>query len=209
MKLKLTLFMLAASASASFAASTLNINNFSSSTAGTPIVNSAGAALAVNTFFANGGYFNTTMNWSTATASTIKAAFVGIDTTPVGVGTRSGLFTGQTFSGTLPAGFAGKNAYIVVGDNSDFSLATTFAVFNSGTTFTAPDAFGNSAQNITGANSANVVFGTVRSVTAQPSNLSGANFANGVVMVASNVPEPSAALLGAIGALALLRRRRI
>jgi hypothetical protein len=205
MKSKLTLLALAASASASFAASTLNINNFSSATTGTPIVNSAGAALAVNTFFANGGYFNTTMNWATVTPLDIKAAFVGIDNSTVAVGTRNGLFTGQTFNGVLPGGLAGKNAYIVVADNSDFALATVFAVFNAGVTFTAPDGLGNSSQTISGVNSASVVFGTVRSVTTQPNNLTNANFANGVVMV----PEPSAALLGALGALGLLRRRRI
>lgn len=208
MKLKLTLLLLAASASFSFAASTLNINNFTSATVGTPIVDTNGAALAVNTFFANGGYFNTTMNWATATIVDIKAAFVGIDTSPVAVGTRNGLFTGQTFNGVMPTGLAGQNAYIVVADNSNFSLATKFAVFNAGVTFTAPDGLGNSSQTISGANSANVVFGTVRSVTTQPNNLTGANFTNGVVMVAAAVPEPSAAVLGALGALALLRRRR-
>jgi hypothetical protein len=204
MKSKLTLLALAASASASFAASALNINNFSSATTGTPIVNSAGAALAVNTFFANGGYFNTTMNWKTVTPLDIKAAFVGIDNSTVAVGNRNGLFTGQTFNGVLPGGLAGQNAYIVVADNSNFALATVFAVFDAGVTFTAPDGLGNSSQTISGANSASVVFGTVRSVTTQPNNLANANFANGVVMV----PEPSAALLGALGALGLLRRRR-
>jgi hypothetical protein len=45
--------------------------------------------------------------------------------------------------------------------------------------------------------------GTLRSVTTQP--LAPTNtFANGVVLI----PEPSAALLGALGALGLLRRRR-
>ena len=208
MKLKIAALALFASASSLFGASTLNLRNFSSATVGVPIVSSTGAAVDQTTLFANGGYFNTTMNFATATFTDIRSAFVSIDVSPLTGGTRSGLFTGQTFNGALPVGFAGKDAYIVVANNTDFSQATLFAVFNSGAVFTAPDSFGNSAQTIDGISTGSVVFGTVRSVTTQPTGLTGASFANGVVLVPTNVPEPSAALLGVIGALGLLRRRR-
>lgn len=208
MKVKATLLAVLALASSAFGASTLNLRNFSSATVGVPIVSSEGASLTPGTFFANGGYFNTTMDWGTATAATIKAAFVSIDNSPLSGGTRSGLITGQTFNGVLPVGFAGSPAYVVFADAADFSAATVFAVFNANAVFTAPDVVGNSAQTLDALNSANVVFGTVRSVTTQPSNLTGANFSNGVVMIGAAVPEPSIALLGALGVFGLVRRRR-
>lgn len=205
MKLKIVALVFLGSASTVFAASTLSLRNFSSTTVGVPIVDSAGAAVDQTTIFANGGYFSTPLNFGTATFTDIRNAFVSIDSSPLTGGTRSGLFTGQTFDGTLPVGFAGKDAYIVVGNNTNFAAATAFAVFNAGTTFVAPDQFGNSAQTLSGTTVGTVVFGTVRSVTTQPTGLNSPAFASGVVLA---IPEPSAALLGAFGALGLLRRRR-
>jgi hypothetical protein len=199
---------LLAMASTSFAASTVSLRNFSNATTGVPIVSALGAALPTASFAANAGYFNTTMDWASATTASIKAAFQGVDTSPLAAGTRSGLFTGQTLNGVLGAA-AGKAAYVVIADTVDFSAATVFAVFNANAVFTAPDTFGNSAQTLDALNPANVVFGVTRSVTTQPSGLTGAAFTTGVTMVAAAVPEPSAALLGAIGAIGLLRRRRI
>ncbi|MCW1883860.1 PEP-CTERM sorting domain-containing protein [Luteolibacter flavescens] len=207
MKINALLFASVGLISSSFAASTLNLRNFSGVSVGLPIVNSEGAAVAVNSFHANAGYFNTTINWSTATAEIIKSAFVGIDTSPINGGTRSGLFTGQTFNGTLPAGFAGSQAYVVIANNADFSLATHFAVVAANVAFTGPDGFGNSAQTLDALSAANVVFGTVRQVTTQPDNLANAAFVSGVEMITA-VPEPSIALLGALGVFGLVRRRR-
>lgn len=191
-----------------YGASTVNISNFASATSGLPIVSSTGAALTVGTFNANAGYFSTTVDWGTATAATIISAFVGIDASPLNTGTRTGLFTGQTFNGALPVGFAGKQAYVVVADNANFLLATKFAVYEAGVAFTAPDTAGNSAQSIAMLDSSKVVFGNVLNVSSQPSNLTGAAFAKGVELVTVMVPETSTALLGALGALGLLRRRR-
>lgn len=207
MKIKAILFAIVGLASSAFGASTLNLRNFSSATVGVPIVDASGAALAPGSFFLNGGYFNTTVNWATATPETIKSTFVGIDNSPLSGGTRSGLLTGQTFNGALPVGFAGSAAYLVFANNADFSLATAFAVFNANVLFTAPDALGNSAQTLDALNSNNVVFGTVRGVTTQPTGLTGAAFTNGVVMVGA-IPEPSTALLGLLGIAGLIRRRR-
>jgi len=208
MKIKNILAALALTVTASFGASTLNISNFSSTTVGLPVVTSTGSAAAVGTYYANPGFFTTTINWSTATASSILAAFTSIDASPLTGTTRTGLFTGQTFNGSLPVGFAGTPAYVVIADNSNFSLATKVAVYSAGVNFTAPDGAGNSAQSIALVDSTKIVFGTLTPVTTQPSNLSGANFSSGVQLIAAAVPETSTSLLGALGALALLRRRR-
>lgn len=207
--MKLTLLVLVASVTSSFAASTVNIRNFTSTTAGLPIVNDAGAAVAANSYHANAGIFTTPINFATATFTDIRSSFVSLDNTHLTTpSNRNGLFTGQVFNGTLPGGFAAQPAFIVVSNNVNFAEATLFAVFNNNVPFTAPDVAGNSSQQLDFVNPVNVVFGTVRSVTTQPSNLTNANFANGVVMVSQNIPEPSAALLGVFGALGLLRRRR-
>ena len=205
MKTKATLCALIATASVSTGATTINIRNFSAATVGVPIVTLTGAAQDQTTFFANPGYFSSSIDFAATTFTAIQSAFVSIDNSPLTGGSRSGLFTGQTFNGALPSGFFAKDAYIVVANNSNFASATLFAVFNAGVKFTTPDALGNSSQTLDGAN---VVFGTVRSVTTQPTGVTNANFTNGVVLVASQVPEPSSALLGAVGILGLLRRRR-
>ena len=208
MKIKNIITALALTVTTSFGASTLNISNFSSATIGLPVVTSTGSAAAVGTYYANPGFFTTTINWSTATASSIIAAFTTIDSTPLTGTTRTGLFTGQTFNGSLPGGFAGTPAYVLISDNSNFALATKVAVYNAGVNFNAPDGAGNSAQSIALIDSSKIVFGTLTSVTTQPSNLTGANFATGVQLIGAAVPETSTSLLGALGALALLRRRR-
>jgi len=204
MKLKLPLLLLITSALSSFAASTINLRNFSSAVVGVPIVDTVGDSLAVGSFFGNAGYFSTSLDFSTASVADIQGAFIGVDTSPISGGTRNGLFTGQTFNGAFASGVAGSNAYIVVGNNADFSLATRLAVFDTGVVFTSPDSFGNSSQTIDATSPLMVVFGTVRTVATQPNNLTGANYASGVVMV----PEPSTLLLSALGVLALLRRKR-
>jgi PEP-CTERM motif len=188
-----------------FAASTLNISNFTSATAGAPIIDELGAALPAGTYFANGGIFSGVPNFATATIESIRGSFTPIDTTPIFGGIRNGLFTGQTFNGTLPVGFAGSPAYLLVSNNSDFALATAVVVFNLGVNYTAPDALGNSGQTLS-ATTATLVYGSSRAVTVQPTNVAGANFANGVVL--SAIPEPSSVFLGAVGVLGILRRRR-
>lgn len=207
MKLKSLVIAAIGFASSAYGASTLNLRNFSSASVGVPIVDAGGAALEVGSFHANGGYFNTTIDWATANAESIRSAFVGIDTSPISGGTRSGLFTGQTFNGVLPGGFAGSAAYIVIANNSDFSAATLFAVFNANSVFVGPDAFGNSAQTLDALSVDNVVFGNIVRVTGQPT-LNGAAFVSGVQLISDVIPEPSIALLGALGVVGFFRRKR-
>lgn len=208
MKLKLIAFSLFALAGTAFSAVTVNTRNFSSQTVGVPIVDGSGAALAVGSYFASAGYFTSTPEFETATASSLLALFNAVDSTPLGGTTFNGLWTGQDFNGASLGAAVGQDAYVLVGNNSTLASSTLIAVFDAGTTFVGPDTFGNSAQTLNATTAGQVVFGNVRGVTTQP-NLSGAAFAQGVQLVAVAIPEPSAALLGAIGALGLLRRRRI
>lgn len=187
---------------------TVSIKNFSSATVGVPIVNSAGAAVPLNTIWASAGIFATTLpNWATATASQVLGLFTALDATPVASGTFTGLFTANDMlSGTYPLNFSGTSAYILVGNAAVLANSTAIAVYSTGSSFTAVDGAGNANVGLNATNAANWVYGITRSVTTQPTVTSGA-YTTGVQL--TSIPEPSAALLGALGALGLLRRRRI
>ncbi|MES2658239.1 MAG: hypothetical protein V4689_06455 [Verrucomicrobiota bacterium] len=203
--------VVAISASAS-AAVTLTSRNFSSTTAGVPIVSAAGASLDQGTFIWSAGRFATLPNFNTSTALEIIAAFTAVPAAPGGVSaTLDGLFNASQSpdfgTSDAPSVFVGKQAFILVGNGATLALSTAIAVFDAGVTFAAPNALGAGSQTLTANTIGQVVFGTVRTVTTQPSGTF--NTPQGVALSTGiAIPEPSAALLGAIGALGLLRRRR-
>ncbi len=207
MKIKLfaiTFGVAAATVGASNAASTVSAKNFTSASVGNPIVDSAGVPAALNTIWASAGIFSTVPVWATASVSSILSAFTAIDSTPLVNSTFTGLFTGNDLAnGSYPANFSGASSYVLVGNSSTLANSTKLAVYRTGATFTAVDGAGNSNVALSATTPANWVFGTTRSVTTQ-STLNNSAFTTGVTLV----PEPSTALLGAIGALGLLRRRR-
>jgi len=210
--MKLTAFFaaLVATVSMANAAVTVTVRNFSSATVGVPIVNSAGVPLDQGQAFASAGIFTSVPNFSTATAAQILAAFTPLDSSPVALNaTFDGLFSAADMSGgAYPTGFSGSNAYIVVGNNATLASSTAIAVyFVSGNVFTPVDGVGNASVTLSGTTTAGWVYGTLTPVTVQPS-LTNAAFTTGVQLISSPVPEPSAALLGVLGALGLLRRRR-
>ena len=232
MKIKLiSLAAFIAALSLANGAVTFSIANYTSSSNGPNglvIVGASGAAVPDGTAFAAIGTFAIVPNWATATASSLSSTFNFADATSVAFNTvRPGLFNGQDYNsatniystGTKGTGLVGTTGYIFVGNNANLALSTAVAIFTSGTNFTAPDGANNAIYTIslTSATSS-LMFGTltpmnttaVGGITAgQPNTASTTPFVNGVQLVAANaVPEPSAVLLGAIGALGLLRRRR-
>ena len=187
---------------------------------GLPIVDALGAAVlnSSNSVFASIGYFTPGVNLTDPLD--VLAKFVSLDASPLTPITaptnRNGLINGADYTSAgnvYPAGFLGQTAYILVHNTATFASATALALFtgvdtNAATTFLAGDALGNRVQSFSlTSDVGRVVLGTVRAVTTQP--VSGNSFVNGVEMISTSaVPEPSAALLGAVGALGLLRRRR-
>jgi hypothetical protein len=144
---------------------------------------------------------------------------------------RNGLISGADYTnaGTvLPtnyvANFQGKTAVVLIGNNSNLSLSTEIAAFSFNLAYGTPDGLGNIAQtfNLTSASSltaatavngyANAALvGTIVNISGQPVTAAGANntFTKGIQLASlAPIPETSTSLLGAIGALALLRRRR-
>ena len=118
----------------------------------------------------------------------------------MGVFTRN---TGATVTGSI---FSGKNIYAFAGNGSTFANSSELLVLKSSSFFTDAQDAAPTAQTVT-LTTANteLLFGlkalSVKTTTADSSATLGWN-------TAIAVPEPSAALLGALGALGLLRRRR-
>lgn len=194
---------------ASNAAVTINIRNFSSATVGVPIVNAAGVPVDQGGAFASAGIFGAGVNFSSMTASQVLGFFTSLDASPVALNASfDGLFSAADLPNlAYPGAFAGQNAYILVGNNSTLANSTLIAVYNTSTLFPTPDGVGNAAATLSATTAANWVYGIQRTVTAQPS-LSGAAFTTGIEMISAPVPEPSMALLGALGIFGLVRRRR-
>ena len=180
---------------------------------GLPIVSSAGAAIlnSTNSIFASIGYLTA---GGDSTAASVLSRFVALDSTPLtpnlvsGANPRNGLINGADYTNALnvyPAGFQGKTAVVLIGNSSVLSSSTSIALFTFGV-FEAPDALGNKVQSFALTSASVPTLGTVTAVTSQP--VAGNSFVNGVSLVPVAIPETSTSLLGALGALALLRRRR-
>ena len=176
---------------------------------GVPISNAAG----LQTVWGSAGYFTSAPNFLEDSAATILSLFVPLDNVGgVGVSTRPGLFNIQEYNDAaatnFPAGFSGKDIFIIFGNALNVKAnSTMIAVFDGGATFSTFTTGG--AQSITfGINA--YEYGKITPLTAQPqTGATPSAFVNGVQLSAVAVPEPSAALLGALGVLGLLRRRRI
>ncbi len=159
------------------------------------------------------GYFGVTDAEITAATnlSSIVSAFVQFGTTDTfnagGAPTNArGLFAHSQSATVTGTGFSGKNIYLLVGNGASFGASSELLVLKNTSTFSdAQDAI-PTAQNISfTTTTASVKFGVniadLKTTGADTSTTAGWG-------TAKVVPEPSAALLGAVGALGLLRRRR-
>lgn len=219
-------------------AATVSINNYSAPFGTNDYVivaNNGSAPLAHNTGVAVAGYFSladtavatlattfmtapTQENWSS-----ILASFTGL-TTPktIGVtlsGTNLAGFYSQSNSATNPSAFAGQALYTLVGNASTLATSTEVAMFihndaadliKATDTATTPASYSLTFGTEQAANS-----GTNRQLIRGVAGAATYSFAVGANNFTVNtsplrtvVPETSTSLLGALGALALLRRRR-
>lgn len=113
-------------------------------------------------------------------------------------GTISGAFT--SLGAPNPGLFNNQQIYFVVGNGVDIASSTEFGIFKVAATF-PPD--------VTQAGSTPVVLGNVGAIEALPNAgtpISNAGARDNFQLV--GIPEPSAALLGLLGVVGLLRRRR-
>lgn len=217
-----TLFLGLAAANGAVTFTMLNYTGTTFGPNGLPTVDAAGAAfgtLAGANAFGSMGYFSALpTEGSVVSAATLLSTYVPVDNTSVAFTANAGLVNSQDYSSATnvyPAGFVGKQGYIVIGNNVNILSSTAISVYTLGTFFPAPAADNTASYTISLTSStASVMYGNIRSVTVQPriDTVPTNDYVNGVQMLSSGtfgaVPEPSAALLGAIGALGLLRRRR-
>jgi hypothetical protein len=198
------------------AAVTFTIANYTGTTSGNngiPIVTFAGVPVAAGGAFAWIGTFDAGTNFATASPSMVLENFNPADPsqTPVGIiPARPGLFNGVDYDSdgnVYPSGLLGQQGYILVTNASTLAGSTLVVVFTLNTVFPAPAEdqtalYGIQATSAT----SSVVYGIIRTVTVQPDNDSTpSSFVNGVTFP---IPEPSVALLGGLGLLGLVRRRR-
>lgn len=171
-----------------------------------------GVSLASGTALSAGGFYiglGTFTNAEGATAepiinsdASLAAAIQSFDlfasTTSLTSGTTQGLITGQftSLGNPDPSQFNSKPLYFIIGNGATLATSTQFGIFKltAGTAFPA---------NVVPAGSTNALIPNGTAITA----LEGAGSVNGNTFVL--VPEPSTALLGLLGAVGLLRRRRI
>lgn len=155
------------------------------------------------------GFF-TTDNLSTLSPTNLVAAFTSfgaVGTFGAGPSGQRGTFSlspaAVNITGSI---FSGKNMYFFAGNGSTFANSTEFLVLKSSTQWANANDDIPTATTIgfTPGNTT-LLFGT--SVANVPTTNTDSTTNAGWKMAAA-VPEPSAALLGALGALGLLRRRR-
>ena len=147
-------------------------------------------------------------NFATDSAATIISDFSPIVTNAISNTSFTGVFTGNVTStlGAYPTGFSGTDAYMLVGNNATIANSTAIAVYHlSGQVFT-PTVAGVATVSINGTVAGNWLYG-IQVPVSQQTTVPSSNYTTGIEL--TSVPEPSAALLGALGVLGLLRRRRI
>jgi PEP-CTERM motif len=140
--------------------------------------------------------------------TTITSTFVG-DTIPVFGISYSG-YASQLTDTTVPGGLVtaapllGRSIYSIVANDSNLSLATEFALVDLGVFVDESATEQNYYSNPAGGT---VIVGTLSTITVADGRATGDGL-YGTLQTVAAVPEPSTALLGALGVLALLRRRR-
>jgi hypothetical protein len=225
MKLAKTIVMaIALSSTVSSAATTIYTMTTGTTATSSGIANAAGLQFqnsSVPAFTSAGpgsvafGYFNISDAALTAatSASTLTSAFVNWNTSVQSTSTfnapgptqQRGVFSITAAARDITtAGFDAKNMYVFAGNGTTFANSDQFLILKTSFTFSAADSGPTPfSKTITTGNSS-VLFGTqvldVRTTATDSSATAGWNTAA--------VPEASTALLGAIGALGLLRRRR-
>jgi hypothetical protein len=125
---------------------------------------------------------------------------------PTAVGNTQGTIVGAFagIGGANPSKFNNKQIYVVVGNAATALASTHWAIMTTTTNILFP-------ADVTTSSTATISFGSIANSVMVPN--AGTEIDNTspvkdrIALV--GVPEPSAALLGALGALGLLRRRRI
>lgn len=208
MKLKKLLLGLLVACGVSQAA-TINVGGVFSLTSGLGVKTSTGTVLS------NGGYVIAVGSFNTVPtvlpdASNLAAAVASMNvfqtlTSPTAAGNTQGAIVGgfTAIGGGEAALFNGKQIYVVVGNGGTLGTSTEFAILTTATNVIFP-------ADVTGSTAVTVTLSSIANSVVLPN--AGSEDANGtardLIVLAAPVPEPSIALLGALGVFGLIRRRR-
>lgn len=192
-----------------FTVSTANVATFTA-TGGLPITSEGGTLIPSGTGIIATGYFSSLAD-NAVDATNIAGDFQILGATSAfaagAFGNPPGIFDLTTLGGLIGDGsdFIGENVYIVIGNGATLGASTEFAVWNSGTTFSKSADVPGTSVAITpgGVGKTGLIYGTVGG----PQN-PGVNFDESIALSSAPIPEPSITLLGALGILGLIRRRR-
>jgi hypothetical protein len=167
-----------------------------------------GFLTSANSYFITIGHFAADPTFNSGDAQNsfngIVSTFIPLRSATVGnpvvtVASVTGGLLGGAFSGTNPAGLDGKQIYVLITDSLSLASATQFGVLKS------PLLFPNPVSGSGTTNTSSSVAGMLQvigSVTDSPGT------DRDFVKLVQIVPEPSVALLGALGVFGLIRRRR-
>jgi MYXO-CTERM domain-containing protein len=187
----------------SASAATINVNR-GIGNPGVTVSNFAGTALSAGGFYVAVGTYTTVptvTNYATLLSSVDALIQFGASGLSSSSGTTAGvlqLTTGITSNGgATPEAWNSQEIYVIVGNGNSRASSTDFAILRTATPTLFP-------ANVT--QSVSATFAIPTGAALNP--VAGAGSVSGNVLTLQGVPEPSAALLGALGALGLLRRRR-
>lgn len=167
---------------------------------GGAVLSGGGYYLSVGTFATE----PTITDFATLLAAVSSFSSFAELTSPTAAGATQGSIVGSFTStgGADPAVFNTKSIYMLVGNGATRAASTEWAIINTGVAFPA---------NVTLSGSTPVTLSSINSFTTLANAGTEIDIASGTgkdQLQLVGVPEPSAALLGAIGVLGLLRRRR-
>lgn|GEM_PF-5004009 len=174
----------------------------------TGIANASGVAFQNNGVVAI-GVVSTTSFESFTTTSEFVNSFTQFGTSTSfldgGIFGNKGVFQ-LSVAGTAAASpFLNGNIVLLVGNNSSIATSTQFLILDTGRDFLAADDNSGTPIDVTVNGSSVILWGAaasdIRTTTLDTTITPG-------YLTASPVPEPTFALLGALGGLVLLRRRR-
>jgi hypothetical protein len=197
------------SSSQAFVVATSNLIN-ADATGGSPVTTFSGSVIGVGSGSISVGYFSTLAdaNLKTTLFSTLKNDFQQL-------GSSLAFANGFSAPGFFDVGlgaaiadgsaFIGKSVYVFLGNANTIADSTDIAVWKGGITFQADSVSVGGNVVLDQAGFSSLLVGT----DGGTENVLGIDFNKSIRMANAPIPEPSTALLGALGALGLLRRRRI